>query len=82
MPWHLHTHTQDTVYVLEGRLRLFMRDPKEEVRLRTRRDVYDPDQPAAPGEEQQRASMTFFVLQGIGEYDYDTLAKPSARGAS
>ena len=31
VPWHSHTHVQDTFYVLEGRLRLFLRDPKEEV---------------------------------------------------
>ena len=32
VPWHSHTNIQDTFYVLEGRLRLFLRDPKEEVR--------------------------------------------------
>ncbi|HEY7139158.1 MAG TPA: hypothetical protein VIE44_03595 [Methylomirabilota bacterium] len=32
VPWHYHTRTQDTVYVLEGRLRLFLRDPRKEVR--------------------------------------------------
>ena len=70
VPWHSHTNIQDTFYVLEGRLRLFLRDPKEDVRL-------------APGETYAvRAgrphlvtnggdtSVTFLVLQGIGEYDY------------
>jgi quercetin dioxygenase-like cupin family protein len=70
VPWHRHSNVQDTFYVLEGRLRLFLRDPKEEVRL-------------APGETYSvRAgrphlvtnggdrSATFLVLQGIGEYDY------------
>ena len=33
VPWHCHSNVQDTVYVLEGQLRLFLRDPKEEVRL-------------------------------------------------
>ena len=33
VPWHSHTNIQDTFYVLEGRLRLFLRDPKEDVRL-------------------------------------------------
>src|SRR5215831_5733460 len=32
VPWHLHTNIQDTFYVLEGELRLFLREPKEEVR--------------------------------------------------
>ena len=56
--------------MLEGQLRLFLRDPKEEVRL-------------APGETYAvrpgrahlvtnggEVSATFLVLQGIGEYDY------------
>jgi quercetin dioxygenase-like cupin family protein len=70
VPWHSHTNIQDTFYVLEGRLRLFLRDPKEEVRL-------------APGETYTvrpgrahlvtnagETSATFLVLQGLGEYDY------------
>jgi len=70
VPWHYHTHIQDTFYVLEGTLRLFLRDPKEEVRL-------------GPGEtyavKARRPHLvtnggdtpaTFLVLQGIGEYDF------------
>src|SRR5216117_4456158 len=70
VPWHYHNNIQDTFYVLEGRLRVFLRDPKEEVRL-------------GPGETYAvrprrphlvtnggKASATFLVLQGIGEYDY------------
>ena len=70
VPWHSHTRIQDTFYVLEGQLRLFLREPKEEVRL-------------APGETYTvragrphlvtnggERSVTFLVLQGIGEYDY------------
>jgi quercetin dioxygenase-like cupin family protein len=65
--------------VLEGRLRLFLSDPKEEVRL-------------APGETYTvrpgrahlvtntgEASATFLVLQGIGEYDYVPVAGPAAK---
>jgi quercetin dioxygenase-like cupin family protein len=70
VPWHCHSNVQDTFYVLEGQIRLFLRDPKEEVRL-------------APGEtyavRPQRphlvinggeSAATFLVLQGIGEYDF------------
>ncbi len=32
VPWHYHNNVQDTFYVLQGRLRLFLRDPKEENR--------------------------------------------------
>jgi len=34
VPWHFHTNIQDTFYVLAGELRIFLRDPKEDVRLR------------------------------------------------
>jgi mannose-6-phosphate isomerase-like protein (cupin superfamily) len=70
VPWHYHTHIQDTFYVLEGELRLFLRDPKEEVRVQ-------PGQTYAvrPGRAHLvtnpgQTSATFLVLQGIGEYDY------------
>jgi len=33
VPWHYHNNVQDTFYVLQGHLRIFLRDPKEEVRL-------------------------------------------------
>ena len=70
VPWHYHSNVQDTFYVLEGTIRVFMRDPKEDVTL-------------APGETFTLAprrphlvinagdkSATFLVLQGIGEYDF------------
>ena len=70
VPWHKHTHVGDMFYVLEGQLRLFLQEPKQEVRL-------------GPGESFAVAagrphlvtnagttSMTFLVLQGVGEYDY------------
>ena len=65
-----HNHVQDTFYVLKGNLRLFLRDPKEEVRLAPG-DTYSvkPRRPhlVANGGE---GSATFLVLQGIGEYDF------------
>jgi quercetin dioxygenase-like cupin family protein len=70
VPWHYHNHIQDTFYVIEGRLRLFMRDPAEEVRLGPG-DTYSvrPRRPhmVANGGD---GSATFLVLQGVGEYDY------------
>jgi mannose-6-phosphate isomerase-like protein (cupin superfamily) len=33
VPWHYHSNIQDTFYVIEGHLRLFLREPDEEVRL-------------------------------------------------
>ena len=33
VPWHFHSNVQDTFYVINGKLRLFLREPTEEVRL-------------------------------------------------
>jgi mannose-6-phosphate isomerase-like protein (cupin superfamily) len=70
VPWHFHNNIRDTFYVVEGRIRVALRDPDEEVQL-------------GPGETYAVAarrphlvanagdgSATFLVLQGIGEYDY------------
>ena len=69
VPWHYHTSVRDTFFVLQGNLRLFLRNPKEEVRL-------------APGEtftvQAQRPhlvtnggadSAVVLVLQ-LGDYDF------------
>jgi len=70
VPWHYHNNVQDTFYVLRGSVRLFLRDPKEEVRLGPG-DTYSvkarrPHLVVNGGD----ASATFLVLQGIGEYDF------------
>ena len=70
VPWHFHNNVQDTFYVIEGTLRLFLREPREEVRLGPG-DTYSvkPRRPhlVVNGGE---VSATFLVLQGIGEYDF------------
>ncbi len=70
VPWHSHTNVQDTFYVLEGRLGLFLRDPTEEIPL-GRGETYTvragrPHLVTNAGQ----TSAVFLVLQGIGEYDY------------
>ena len=70
VPWHYHNNVQDTFYVLEGKLRIFVRDPKEEIRLGPGESyAVRPVRPhlVTNGGE---TSATFLVLQGIGEYDY------------
>ncbi len=70
VPWHYHSNVQDTFYVLGGTICIFLREPKEEVRLgpgdtctvKARR----PHLVTNGGD----ASATFLVLQGIGEYDF------------
>jgi quercetin dioxygenase-like cupin family protein len=70
VPWHLHTHVQDTFYVLEGQLRLFLREPKQEVRLSPgETHAVAPGRPHLVVNGGAR-SVTFLVLQGIGEYDF------------
>ena len=70
VPWHCHTNVQDTFYVLEGRIRLFLRDPKEEVLLGPG-ETYSV-RPRRPHlvTNAGRVSAVFLVLQGVGEYDF------------
>ena len=70
VPWHLHTHIADTFYVLEGEMRLFLQEPKQEVRLKPG-ETYTvvagrPHLVTNAGQ----TSLTFLIMQGIGEYDY------------
>ena len=79
VPWHFHSNIQDTFYVIEGTIRLFLRDPKEEVRLGAGQSysvgVGRPHLVRNGGE----ISATFLVLQGVGDYDYVPLVrKPAA----
>ena len=70
VPWHFHNNIADTFYVLEGEMRLFLQDPKEEVKLKPG-EVYAvrPKRPHLVTNG-GKASLTFLVLQGVGEYDY------------
>jgi len=74
VPWHFHSRVQDTFYVIEGRIRVLLRQPDEEVQLGPG-DTYSvrPRRPhsVVNGGE---SSATFLVLQGVGEYDYVPLA--------
>lgn len=70
VPWHYHSHVQDTFFVLEGKLRVFLRDPKEEVRLDAGETyTVKPGRPHLVTNAGE-SSATFLVLQGIGEYDF------------
>jgi len=70
VPWHYHSNVQDVFYVIDGHIRLFLREPKEEVRLGAG-DTYAvgarrPHFVTNAGDR----SATFLILQGIGEYDF------------
>jgi quercetin dioxygenase-like cupin family protein len=69
VPWHHHTNIQDTFYVLEGEIRLFLREP-EDVRLKPGETYAVRPGRAHLVTNPGSRSAVFLVLQGIGEYDY------------
>ena len=70
VPWHTHSNISDTFYVLEGQMRLFLQDPKEEVNLKPGEvHVVRAARPHLVTNGGTK-SLTFLVLQGVGEYDY------------
>ena len=69
IPWHTHHQAQDTFYVMEGTIRLSLRDPDEELHL-GHGDIYAvlpgcPHRVSNGGD----SSATFLVIQD-GDYDY------------
>jgi mannose-6-phosphate isomerase-like protein (cupin superfamily) len=70
VPWHYHHHVQDTFYVLEGHVRLVLRDPREAVSLAPGETyAVKPGRPHLVTNGGQ-TSAVFLVLQGIGDYDF------------
>lgn len=80
VPWHYHNYTQDTFYVLEGSIRVFLREPKEEVRLAPGETYTVPPRRPHLVVNGGDSSATFLVLQGVGEYDFVPLVPLSKRG--
>lgn len=70
VPWHCHSNVQDTFYVIEGQIKIFLRDPDEQVVLNPG-STYSV-KPKRPHLVRNvgNSSATFLILQGIGEYDY------------
>ncbi len=70
VPWHFHTNISDTFYVLAGQMRLFLQDPKEEVRLGVGESFVARAGRPHLVTNAGTTSLTFLILQGVGEYDY------------
>ncbi len=70
VPWHYHNNVADTFYVLQGELRIFLQQPKEEVRLRPGESFTAAARRPHLVTNAGAASVIFLVLQGIGEYDF------------
>jgi len=69
VPWHYHNNVHDTFYVVSGAIRIFLQQPKEEVRL-TPGQTYCAAEASAPVTNAGDTSAVFLVLQGIGQYDF------------
>ena len=78
VPWHYHSNVADTFYVLEGELRIFLQQPKEEVRLKPGQTFTAVARRPHLVTNAGKDSVTFLVLQGIGEYDYVPLVEKRA----
>ncbi|MDH3670375.1 MAG: cupin domain-containing protein [Gammaproteobacteria bacterium] len=70
VPWHYHSNIQDTFYVIEGCIRIFLQDPKEEVRLKPGGTYSVPPRRPHLVINGGNTSATFLTLQGIGDYDF------------
>jgi quercetin dioxygenase-like cupin family protein len=70
VPWHYHSNVHDTFYVVEGTIRIFLQQPKEEVRLTQGQTFSVPPKRPHLVTNAGDASAVFLVLQGIGEYDF------------
>ena len=70
VPWHFHSNIEDTFYVLQGRLRIFLQGPKEEIHLAPGQTLTVKARRPHLVTNGGEGSVRFLVLQGIGEYDY------------
>jgi mannose-6-phosphate isomerase-like protein (cupin superfamily) len=70
VPWHYHANVHDTFYVVEGSIRIFLQDPKEEVRLTPGQTFAVPPKRPHFVTNAGHTSAVFLVLQGIGKYGF------------
>jgi mannose-6-phosphate isomerase-like protein (cupin superfamily) len=78
VPWHFHSNVQDTFYVLSGAIRVVLSDPEEEVRLTPGQTFSVPPRRRHLVANAGDSSAVFFVMQGIGEYDF--VPSPQSKG--
>jgi len=70
VPWHFHNNIDDTFYVIDGKIRLFLQNPKEDIRLAPGASYCVKARRPHLVKNDGDTSATFLILQGIGEYDY------------
>jgi len=72
---HVHRVQEETFYVLEGAIRIYLQQPKENVRLARGESYSVPPRRPHLVTNAGDTSATFLILQGIGEYDYVPLVE-------
>ncbi len=70
VPWHTHSNITDTFYVIDGRLKIYLQEPVEEVLLEPGWTYAVPPLRPHLVTSGGSSSTTFLVLQGLGKYDY------------
>jgi len=70
VPWHYHNNVQDTFYVLSGAIRVLLTNPEEEVPVTPGQTYSVPSKRPHRVANGGDVSAVFFVLQGIGTYDF------------
>lgn len=70
VPWHYHNHIQDTFYIIEGALKIYVQNPEEEITLAAGETFSVRPRRPHLVTNAGTTSTTFLVLQGIGEYDF------------
>src|SRR4029078_7322126 len=75
VPWHYHNNVQDTFYVLAGSIRIFLQQPKEEVRLKPGETYSVPARRPHLVTNGGEGSANLLVLEGLGGYDFVALLK-------
>lgn len=66
VPWHYHNNVHDTFYVVAGSIRIFLQDPKEEVRLTPGQTFAVPPK--------RRTSLLMWVIPPLSFSSYRALA--------
>jgi mannose-6-phosphate isomerase-like protein (cupin superfamily) len=73
VPWHFHTRVVDTMYCLQGEMKVELADPRELVFLRVGEGceigVGRQHRVSVVGHE----PVSYLLIQGVGEYDFQKI---------
>lgn len=73
VPWHYHSHVMDTIYCLQGVMKVELKDPVEATVLRCGDGcdilVGRPHRISVLGE----GPVSYLLIQGVGPYDFQQM---------